>query len=281
MTGVDGTGLGSAASRDVPRLIACDVDGTLITTRHQLTSGTIAAVRWAVDVGVRFVLVTSRPPIAIRALLSELGLVGPGEHPFVACQGALVGSYAETGELRIRHQSPMPVHLAQQVVAGLPDGLALNWYAGSRWLVGAIDELVEEEAAIVRCDPEVADLAAETIGPDKLLVLAPATRTHLLDAVVIPDGLMAVRSTDTHLEVTRAGVDKAAALLGLCAELGVAPEQVAAIGDGANDRTMLASVGTAVAMGNAVAELSETADLTTTSNDDDGVARAIDQLLRD
>ena len=266
-----------------PRLIACDVDGTLITSAHRLAPATIAAVQRAVRAGVRFVLVTSRPPIAIRVLLEQLGLVGSGtsgEHPFVTCQGALVGSYSESGELRVRHQVPMPVELAQQVVATLPGGLAVNWYAGSRWLVGAIDALVEREAAIVGCEPELADLAGETIGPDKLLVLAPPARTHLLAEVTVPAGLMGVRSTATHLEVTRDGVDKAAALFGLCAELGIEPGEVAAIGDGANDLTMLSSVGTAVAMGNAMAEVREIADLTTTSNDEDGVARAVESLLR-
>ena len=265
-------------------LIACDVDGTLITSAHRLTSATTAAVQDAMRAGVRFVLVTSRPPIAIRALLQQLGLVGSGpngEHPFVSCQGALVGSYTETGELRIRHQLPMPAHVAQQVVVTLPDGLAVYWYAGSRWLVGATDPLVEREAAIVRCEPELADLAGETVGPDKLLVLAPPTRTHLLEEVTIPAGLMGVRSTATHLEVTREGVDKAAALLGLCAELGIDPGEVAAIGDGANDLTMLSSVGIAVAMGNAMDEVRGIADLTTTSNDEDGVARAVEELLRD
>ena len=266
-----------------PRLIACDVDGTLITSGHHLAPATIAAVQEAVRAGVRFVLVTSRPPIAIRALLEQLGLVGAGphgEHPFVTCQGALVGSYSGAGELRIRQQLPMPVEPAQQVVITLPAGLAVNWYAGSRWLVGAIDPLVEREAAIVGCQPELVDLLGETVGPDKLLVLAPPTRTHLLEAVTVPAGLMGVRSTATHLEVTREGVDKAAALLGLCAELGIGPGEVAAIGDGANDLTMLSSVGTAVAMGNAMAEVREIADLTTTSNDEDGVARAVESLLR-
>ena len=247
-----------------------------------MTAATIDAVRAAEGAGVRFVLVTSRPPIAIETLLDTLGLIGPdeqGAHPFVASQGALVGAYTRSGVLRIRHQRSMPVELAQEVVATLPAGLAVNWYAGARWLVTSVDPLVAREAGIVGCQPDLADLQTETVGPDKLLALAPSDRTALLDAVAVPAGLASVRSTATHLEITREGVDKGAALLELCGELGIDPAEVAAIGDGSNDLAMLTAVGTAVAMGNAVPAVREIAQLVTDTNDRDGVARAVHALL--
>ena len=96
---------------------------------------------------------------------------------FVASQGALTGSYSAEGELRVLDRQPMPVGLAQQVAAaGRAAGMSVSWFAAERWLVARVDDLIREEAAIVGCAPEVADLSAEVEGPDKILLLAHAAR---------------------------------------------------------------------------------------------------------
>jgi hypothetical protein len=158
--------------------------------------------------------------------------------------------------------------------------VAVNWYAGERWLVGALDALVEREAAITGCRPQVVDLRGERDDPDKLLLLAPPERTQLLDGLALPAGLVGVRSTPTHLEVTRDGVDKVRGLAWLCATLDVAPHEVAAIGDGGNDLPMLRFAGVAVAPANAVPDVLAQADLVVADHDHDAVAEALALLLR-
>jgi hydroxymethylpyrimidine pyrophosphatase-like HAD family hydrolase len=125
----------------------------------------------------------------------------------------------------------------------------------------------------------VTDLAGERAGPDKILLLVGAQGRDITDLVAVPEGLVALASTPTHLEVTRADVDKADALRRLCARRGLGPDRVAAIGDGRNDLGMLAFAGIAVAPANAHPEVLAAADLVTASNDEDGVAQALARLV--
>jgi Cof subfamily protein (haloacid dehalogenase superfamily) len=260
----------------VIRLVAIDVDGTLLNGQHRVTGATAAAIHRARGMGVDVVLTSSRPPRALWPILEGLALVEPSV--FIASQGALTGTYSPPGELRILDRRPMPVVLAQEVAAaGYAAGASVNWYAAERWLVPRVDDLIREESAIVGCAPEVADLAAETQGPDKILLLA--TAVDIVDVVSVPEGLVALASTPTHLEITRSDVDKADALARVCASRGVTPGEVAAIGDGRNDLGMLAFAGIAVAPANAHPDVLAAADLITSSNEEDGVARALARLL--
>ena len=154
------------------RVVAIDVDGTLLTSDHRITPAVAAALERVRARGVAVVLTTSRPPRAVWPILAELGLVDP--EVFIASQGALTGSYTEGGELRVIDRQPMPVQPARAVsAAGAAAGLAVNWFAGERWLVPHIDDRIRQEAAIVGCSPEVADLALVSEAPDKILLLGP------------------------------------------------------------------------------------------------------------
>ncbi len=260
------------------RLVALDVDGTLLTSGHRVTAATVEQVARVRARGVEVVLTTSRPPRALWPILAELGLVAPAV--FIASQGALTGRYTSAGDLHVLAREPMPVALARQVVAGaVAAGRSVNWYSAERWLVPAIDELIATESAIVGCAPEVADLGAETEGPDKLLILAPVGTEDLAGTVPIPAGLTALASTPTHLEVTREDVDKAVSLGRLCAARGIGPEHVMAMGDGPNDLAMLTFAGIAVAPANAHPDALAAADLHADSNDEDGVAHALARLI--
>ena len=270
---------GAAAPR--PRLVALDVDGTLLTSDHRLTPDTVEAIARVRRQGVAVVLVTSRPPIAVHPILSALGMHGP-EAAFVGSQGALTGWYSGDGELHVLHQHPMALASARAAIAvAAAAGLAVNWYTGTQWLVRQLDERVAREAEVVGCRPEVVVLEEQASGPDKLLLIAPADDRAVLDEVAraMPTDLRAQTSNPTYLEVTRADVDKAAALAAHCAARGIPARSVVAMGDGRNDLGMLAYAGTAVAPANAHPEVRAAAGLLTASNDDDGVARALRLLV--
>ena len=262
------------------RLVAIDVDGTLLTTDHRITPTVAAALARVRARGVTVVLTTSRPPRAVWPILFELGMVEP--EVFIASQGALTGSYTESGELWVTDRQPMPVGPARAVcAAGASAGLAVSWFAGERWLVPVVDDRIRQEAAVVGCFPQVADLSVATEAPDKILLLGPPTTpgSDLAGTVAVPVGLVGFASTPTHLEITRSDVGKSAALVRLCSHLGVRPAEVAAIGDGRNDLGMLSVAGVSVAPANAHPDVLAAADVITSSNDDDGVAHALDQLV--
>jgi len=271
----------TGGARTRPRLVALDVDGTLLTTDHRLTPAAVEAIARVRRQGVDVVLVTSRPPIAVHPLLTALGMHGP-DAAFVGSQGALTGWYSQGGDLHVLHQHPMAVASARAAIAmAEAAGLAVNWYTGTRWLVRRMDHRVAREADVVGCRPEVARLEDQTSGPDKLLLIATARDRAILDDVAraMPVDLRAQTSNPTYLEVTRADVDKAAALAAHCAARGIPAESVLAMGDGRNDLGMLAFAGTSVAPANAHPAVRAAAHLLTSSNDDDGVARALHLLV--
>lgn len=264
------------------RVVAVDVDGTLLDSHHQISQPTRAAVRAAQAHGVSVVLCSSRCPGELKGILLGLGLTAPT--PFVAAQGGLTGRYDRAGRLRVEREHRLPLASARGVVAAAAAaGIAVNWYDGERWIACRLDAAVEEEARIVGHDPEVADPLAEATPPHKLLLIAPDLRDDAFDGLLrrLPGDLAAHRSKAGYLEITAAGVDKAVAFDQLCSTRGITAGERAAIGDGLNDLGLFATVATSVAMGHAPDEVRRQATVVTASNDDHGAARALQALLGD
>lgn len=272
--------IAEAAGLRPPRLVALDVDGTLLTSDHRLSPATVDAVRRVRRRGVEVVLASSRGACALAPVALRLGLTAPAV--VVASQGAVTGVFTADGALRALEQATIPVPLAREVVSSArAAGLAVNWYAGMSWLVSAVDAGVANEARIVGVEPVVRDLLAEEAGPEKLMLVAPASGLGALRSIAagLPAGLRAQVSNPTYLEITRADVDKAEAVRRHCERLDIAPDDVVAIGDGPNDLGLFALAATSVAPASARAEVLAAATFVTSSNDDDGVARALAVLV--
>lgn len=262
------------------RLIATDLDGTLLTPAHELSPATIEAVAAATDAGIEVVLASSRGPSAMLHIINQLELTAPVE--FISAQGAIIGRLHPDARFQILQEQPIPLELAQEVVA-IADRLdiSVNWICGLAWLVSRFDDSTEHQISVLQELPTRRDLTAETHPPHKILLImpdaAPAAVISLLDA--LPAGLVATLSHPTFVEITAAGVGKGAALRSLCTRRGISSSEVVAIGDGQNDLGMFDFAGTSVAMANADPGLLARATMVTTSNDEDGVADAISALL--
>ncbi|MHB9861225.1 HAD family hydrolase [Streptomyces sp. YIM S03343] len=264
-----------------PRLLAIDVDGTLLNSRHKLSEATVNALAQARTEGVEVLLASSRGPRAMFPILSSLGLTDPCS--FIGSQGALTGRYAADRALLIDAQHPIPVTTAREiVVAAGQHGVQVSWFAADDWYVSGFDHTVEREARIVGCAPEVRDLLAEENGPDKLMMIAPSDDVAPLQSIAarLSVDVRAQVSNPTYLEVTRVDVDKAAAVVAYCDHRGITSAEVVAFGDGPNDLGLFAFAGTSVAPANARPEVLAAATLRTDSNDEDGIARAVTALLR-
>jgi Cof subfamily protein (haloacid dehalogenase superfamily) len=264
------------------RLVAVDVDGTLLTSDHVVTARTVEAVQLASSCGVEVMLATSRGPCALQPVLRHAQPLSAAV--FVASQGAVTGQYTDDGRLTVLERHPARLSDARQLVrhaAAL--GLVVHWFAAERWYVSGLDPTVEEESRTVGgVTPEVADLLSLEEPPDKLMVIAPTHDPSALRALAgrLPTSLMAQASNPRFLEITRRGVDKGAALARLCRRKGLEPMTVAAIGDGPNDLAMLAYAGVSIAPANADSAVLERATFVTRSNDDNGVAYALEVLVR-
>ncbi len=263
------------------RLLAIDVDGTLLTTDYQITMATRAAVQQVASRGVQVLLASARSPAALRLIMGELGITG------------LAISYTGALTCRLYPDSDLPTEVVAEQRMNLPSahlvlrsaleqGISVGWYIGDGWYIPRWDAVLQLEGELTGVVPTVVpDLAHFPEAPHKLLCIAgdPAFLPQLsLLANTLPQDCTGKFSYVNYLEITRQGVDKASALLALGQQLGIAPTEMVAIGDAENDMAMLRLVGLGIAMGNASPEVQAIADWVTDTNNQDGVATAIARL---
>lgn len=264
------------------RMIALDVDGTLLTPEGTVLDGTAEAIRAARARGVRVVLSTGRSaPEAVWLT----GLAGCDSRA-VCLGGAAIADMADGRHLARRD---IPGELAGPVL-GLLRGkpLACMVFAGETNLLDPYSSAVFHATY-----PYPAYLDTTVVAEDLPGWLRahgqPLTKIHaegapelfppLRKALGRMPGLALTSSGPDNFEVVAAGVDKGRALCRLAEEWGIAPGEIAAVGDSDNDLAMLKAVGWPVAMGNAAPEVKAAARMVTASNREDGVGRAIRRLL--
>jgi Cof subfamily protein (haloacid dehalogenase superfamily) len=258
------------------RLVASDLDGTLLRPDETVSERTRAALVAAREAGITVVLVSGRPPRSLGPIAERIGVGGIA----ICANGALVWDL-DRGTMV--DSTPLAADLATRLVHGLRKAIP-----GARFAVELEDGFGREPGwsdslQPVRPEALEADALELITGPvTKLLVRQPdlpfeelAERArHAVgeDAVVTWAGLRLV-------EISAAGVTKASALEWLCRRLGIDAAEVVAVGDMANDLAMLAWAGTGVAVANAAPEVLEAADEVTAANTDDGVALLLERIL--
>jgi Cof subfamily protein (haloacid dehalogenase superfamily) len=271
--------LGAGRSQRI-RLCVLDVDGTLLTSQHEVTGTTRDAVARARAKGLKVMLASSRGPTELQPVLMSLHT--PPLDVFIASQGAVTARLGAAGSLEVIAQHPSPLQAARKLVnMALASGISVNWYSGAHWYVPQVDSNVEAEARIVGHFPTVTDLNTLDVGPDKLLLISPTKDSATLQTLAeeLPVGLQAQVSKPTYLEVTSRGIDKASAVRRHCQAVGFEAAEVLAVGDGLNDCTLFAFAGVSVATANATPEVRAAADFVTLSNDEDGVALALELIV--
>jgi Cof subfamily protein (haloacid dehalogenase superfamily) len=273
-------GAGDRALVGDERLVALDVDGTLLTSAEQLSPRVRAALAAAAAAGWHLVLVTGRPLAIALPVVHDMGL---GEY-LVAANGATVATVAQGTVL---HQASLPgdavvavLTAARSAVPGL--GLAVTTPRGFFREPGfaRIAPLSETEGTeVADAMPEPDDLVHSAVlfveGMDARELQRRLVSMLPPEVAVTPSGLPG------SVELTAPGVHKGSGLAWLCDWIGVEPAGVVAFGDGLNDHEMLAWSGWGVAMGNAEPVTQELADEVTASNDEDGVALVLERLLAD
>ena len=254
-------------------LVATDLDGTLLRTDGTVSERTRRAIARAQEAGIAVVLVTARPPRTLRPLAWQAGVTGLA----ICCNGAIVYDVAAA---EIVGHELLAAATAQRLVAALRATAPGVCFVVERGLL--FGQEPRYAALLPAADdhtPFIADataLCAE--GVTKLIVLHPDVPLQdLLHAVrkAAGDEAIVTYSNAVFVEVSAAGVTKAAALQGLCAQLGLDAPQVVACGDMPNDLPMLHWAGHGVAVANAHPAVLAAADEVTLSNDDDGVARVL------
>lgn len=260
------------------RLLVSDVDGTLVTHDKRLTDATVVAVRRLEAEGIGFTIVSSRPPVGLRTTIAALGLTLP--------VGAFNGGsiLAPDGEVIEKHD--LPETAASEAVRRLQEaGVAVWVFADGHWYVTDPDsEYVPRERRTIAADPVVVPSfegllahVGKIVGSSSDLEKLAACEAELTSA--LGDTASAARSQPYYLDVTPAGTSKGTFLTAISRLTGIPVSEIAAIGDMDNDVPMLRAAGLSIAVGNASDAARATATHHTRSNEEDGVAYAIDTIL--
>jgi Cof subfamily protein (haloacid dehalogenase superfamily) len=266
------------------RLIAIDLDGTLLDPEGRLSQRSVDAIERRADRGDRVVLATGRPPDV--ALEATRDLAGTVSH-VIGANGTIIGTFPATPDAapEILHVRGFDYHDAQRIVSILRDyddrlGFAIATDHGFAH-EGGFSALMPAAVTSASVD-DVLAIGGSTAF--KLLVFHPETRLEALLSELPPvvDEIVA-GFTVAHMgaeaaEIGPTGNDKCAGLQWLCAHLGVERSDVIAIGDELNDLRMIEWAGHGVAMANAGTAVHAAADETIGSNRDDGVAVYLEQL---
>jgi hydroxymethylpyrimidine pyrophosphatase-like HAD family hydrolase len=270
----------------VPRLIATDLDGTLVRGDRTISARTAATLRAASEAGVQVVLVTGRP---IRWLSNVYGQLAA--EPLAICaNGAAVYDPATDS---ILHEAPLDPPVLREAVARLRAAVPAVAFAvehdGGRTMVyepgypvGAweIDRTVVVEAPLSRV---LARPAAKLLArcPDRDWAgTGPSDEFTELVRSCLAGLAEATHSSSSGLvEISAVGVTKAYGLAWVAARLGVPAAEVVAFGDMPNDLAMLAWAGRGVAVANGHRSVLDAADEVTGTVDDDGVASYLERIL--
>jgi Cof subfamily protein (haloacid dehalogenase superfamily) len=259
------------------RMIATDLDGTVVRSDGTISARTRAALGTAEGAGAVIVLVTGRPPRWLSGIAEQTGHRGLA----ICANGALLFDLATE---MVIGAHPLPVETLQHLVEVLREAIP-----GIAFAVERVDDGFHHEPAYhPRWDSDQSLITAEIdslleVPASKLLArhgsfdaddLLAAARAAVGDETV---ATLTHSSADGLLEISAAGVSKASALADYAAEHGIAAAEVIAFGDMPNDLPMLAWAGHSVAVANAHPEVLEAADEVTASNDDDGVARVLER----
>lgn len=263
-----------------PTVIATDLDGTLLDDRGRLSLRTQKALMAARERGHLVVAVTARPPRSVE-LVPEL----PSVLDAAICVNGSMLLDPATGGVRLLHHIPVPIarSLCERLREVLP---------GASFAVETGTEVVAESRHFRDgvIGPErwtfvesAAELFARVRTVVELKVMDPhGGAVHMIEAarkVSVPEVVMWSWGGYPLIEFNAAGVDKGHALAAWCADRGLGPESVIAFGDMLNDLAMLAWAHRSYAVANAQPELLGVATHRTASNEEDGVAIVVEELL--
>jgi Cof subfamily protein (haloacid dehalogenase superfamily) len=261
----------------IPRVVATDLDGTLLRSDGTIDAHTRRVLAEVEAAGTMVVLCTARPPGVMRALAEATGHRGVA----VCSNGAVIWDlHTET----VLDEFPLAVAAAREIVARLRAALPEGTWAVQRTHAFA------REPGHVPPWPEPADT---TVAEIEALLALPAINLMMRHPSLSSDELLGrarelvghlgelCHSSSAHplLEIQAAGVSKASGLAALCAQRGIENTDVMAFGDMPNDLAMLRWAGRSVAVANAHPTVIEAADEVTASNDEAGVARVLEQVL--
>lgn len=262
------------------RLMMSDVDGTLVTEAKDLTPRATQAVFQLREAGLKFTVISSRPPFGLQSLIRDLHI----DQPVVAFNGGLI--VQPDGEVLKSHL--IPADLLPEMLACLREyHLSARLYTREQWLI------LPEKQAHPHLQHEICTLEAEPVVVDdftpylnRAFKLTGVSDDHQAVAQCqqamrqkLGDRASVFRSQPYYLDTTHPLANKGHAVEFVAKKLNISPAEIAVIGDMPSDVPMFEKAGLSIAMGNADDSVKERANYATDSNESDGFAKAMERYI--
>ena len=257
-------------------LIAIDVDGTLLNSDFALSEGieeTLEAIRIK---GILPVLITGRTAMVIKPLLHSLAV-----SPYYISDGGACVAHVSEGIIALKPVRRVDAELITRLAR--EHGLGLCFHEIDGMCCELDEETLERMRRVLSIElARVPDVLVSSKGdPAKITIFGEHAQLRELDqalqATACP--IHTTFSGPIYLEITSQGVSKGNALKVLADHLGIAYQKILAVGDQENDLSAFQVAGYAVAMGNAPQAVKQAADFVTRTNDEGGLAFALQRLL--
>lgn len=268
------------------RLIALDLDGTLNNSKGRITPKTKQALIQAQEKGAKIVLASGRPLPGLYQNARELEF--DRFDGYLLCfNGARICTWKEKQIIYDQTMSPGMAQLVYDYNRRNDYNMVIMSYEGEDVLAEDANAYrVQEEAALNHMNVRVVPSVRNTLRHPVNKLLFAAAPDYLADIEMefkrpFVGQLSIYRSAPFYLEVMATGIDKARSMERLAKHMRIDRNQIIAFGDGYNDLTMIEYAGVGIAMGNAVDELKKKADGITASNDEDGIALALEEYFLD
>ncbi|MBU3144682.1 Cof-type HAD-IIB family hydrolase [Clostridium sp. CF012] len=266
------------------KLVVTDMDGTFLNSKDEISYENLKIVEELNERGILFSIATGRLDTMIKPYLRQIG----NNNPVISCNGALVRNLSKGefyhAQIIEREDFTKIIDICKK--NSLVFAVYCEYTVYSESIEGRVKYFVERNEGL--CEEE--KVAIKIVGniykdlDEKVFkILVSNDNFELLEQVKeeinkIP-GIEAIKSSSNLLDIMAAGVTKGNALKDLAETLKIKREEIIAIGDNHNDISMLQYAGYAIAVANAEQVVKDIADLVTVSNDEDGVAKALREVL--
>jgi Cof subfamily protein (haloacid dehalogenase superfamily) len=263
------------------KLIAVDMDGTLLREDKTVSEETIRAIKAAKSMGVRTVLATGRPVAGIDKYLKELNLVGAEDYA-IAFNGALVQNTATNKVLFSKTLSREDLSYLHTLASKLNTNM--HAFTTEGCITPRMSKYTQVEATINNIEVEIVNFDEVSVNTEIIKFMMVDEEKVLNEAFnnlpkEVFEKYTVVRSCPYFLEFLNKDCNKGEGVKTLAQHLGIDISEVICVGDAGNDFHMIKYAGLGVAMGNAFPEIKEIADFITHSNNEDGVAHVINKFI--
>ncbi len=259
-------------------LVALDLDGTLLTSGKKVTERTRRVLKALLHQKVKVLLASARPPRSVAGVYKLLGL----DTCVICYNGALI--YDPPSRSVLSHH-PVKLATARKVIQMARDvwpNITISVEVLDQWFTDRISLEYQTEVSKKFVPDKLAPIETWlNCDVTKILILGPETFLSSIKNQVLynfDSKLTAVQSDHNLLQIMSGGTSKGRALKFVCKHYNIPLRRTIAIGDAHNDIEMLECAGIGVAMADAPSRVKEVADYVTTTNDEDGVAEALEKF---